>query len=70
LTCQYYWKLSAQLIIIKKKHASKLDGKDMAREVSVDLVQGAQMMSAQTENICDLIIEEVVTEYVRYVSLR
>ena len=42
----------------------------MAKEVSVDLVQGAQMMSAQTENVCDLIIEEVVTEYVRYVSLR
>ncbi|CAC5393662.1 unnamed protein product [Mytilus coruscus] len=41
---------------------------DMAKEVSEDLVQGAMMISAGTQDVCDIIVEEVVTEYVSSLS--
>lgn len=41
---------------------------DMAKEVSEDLIQGALMISNGTQDVCDIIVEEVVTEYVGYVQ--
>lgn len=40
----------------------------MAKEVSEDLIQGALMISNGTQDVCDIIVEEVVTEYVGYVQ--
>ncbi|XP_076100154.1 germinal-center associated nuclear protein-like isoform X3 [Mytilus galloprovincialis] len=41
---------------------------DMAKEVSEDLIQGALMISNGTQDVCDIIVEEVVTEYVGSLS--